>query len=348
MSVELAGFVDRHAHLLRTASGNPPAWRTLEDVRRLHERCAAAGITPVDEPEPTALTGLAARLLDALEQAARVGLVEVWEAGVRDWHYLDALLELREAGPLPARVRLLAAAGLAEHGMRARTGDPWCDVVGVKLYADGWLGTRTCALSRGFLDEDTNTGFAFETADSLVRRIEPHARAGWLIATHAIGDRAIESVLDAYERVWGDDCAAAAPRIEHAQLLRPDLVERMAGLGAVACIQPGFGADDHADALRAVGDGWPDAYRWTRLLDTGVPIVTGSDYPIDALAPLEGLRKLAANPFDPMDLDVALDLMTDGAAGTVRLSHDPRSRSVEDVTNVAVLGTTPAGSPGPP
>jgi predicted amidohydrolase YtcJ len=226
--------------------------------------------------------------------------------------------------------------------MPERLGDAWLDVAGVKFYADGWLGPRTCALSADFHDEPGNEGLLFEPPEHLARRIEPFANAGWTIATHAIGDRAIESVLDAYERVYGDDCATASPRIEHAQLLRPDLVARMAALGVVACIQPGFALDDAAQARAGLGDEWPLAYRWSALLDAGVRVVTGSDYPIDDLEPLRGLAKLMSNPFDSVSRTDALRLMTRSDAGTMTLSADPAEVGLDAITAIQVLATIPS------
>ena len=119
------------------------------------------------------------------------------------------------------------------------------------------------------------------------RAADPFAEAGWTIATHAIGDRAIEAVLDAYEKVYGSDCPAAAPRIEHAQVLRADLVRRMSELGVVVCIQPGFAVSGAADARSALGrDRVEEAYRWDALLDGGVRVVAGSDFPIEPMEPL--------------------------------------------------------------
>ena len=337
------GFVDYHAHLLREASGVVPLWQDLSAVRSYHLHCADRGISPMDEPDPAATDGLADRLLAGLTWAASTGLVEIWEAGIRDWALADALAGLRNSGPLPVRVRLLVAAGLADAGMRARLHDPWLDFAGVKFYADGWLGPRTCAVSQPFRDEPGNSGLLFETSDHLARRIEPFANAGWTIATHAIGDMAIESVLGAYERVFGTDCKAAGPRIEHAQLLREDLISRMAENGVVACIQPGFAADDAPHAGQALGGDWPAAYRWSSLLAAGVRVICGSDYPIDGLEPLKGLQKLLRNPFDQLGPGAAFSLMTDGDLGTVTLSQDPRDAAVGDIGKIEVIGTDVRG-----
>ncbi|MGA7989557.1 MAG: amidohydrolase family protein [Candidatus Dormiibacterota bacterium] len=337
------GFVDHHAHLLHEASLQGSGWGGTAAIRALHHACAERGDTPVDAIEQPECDDLPAALRAALHRAAAAGLVEIWEAGTRHPAYWTALRALRDEGPLPLRVRILVAAGLAERGMPERLGDAWLDVVGVKFYADGWLGPRTCALSAEFRDEPGNAGLLFEPPDHLARRIEPFAHAGWTIATHAIGDRAIESVLDAYERVYGDGCAAASPRIEHAQLLQPDLVARMAALGVVACIQPGFAIDDAEDARAGLGDAWPFAYRWSALLDAGVRVVTGSDYPIDDLEPLRGLAKLMSNPFDSLSRTDALRLMTRSDAGTMTLSVDPADVAVGSPSDIQVLATNPSG-----
>jgi hypothetical protein len=195
-------------------------------------------------------------------------------------------------------------------------------------------------VSHPFLDEPRNSGILFATRDRLAHRIEPFAQAGWQIATHAIGDRAIETVLDAYEIVFGTDSKTAAPRIEHAQLLRPDLVSRMAEAGVVACIQPGFAFDDSEHVKRSIGDSWPLAYRWSSLVAAGVPVICGSDYPIDGLQPLAGLQKLLRNPFDRLDIDQALALMTDENAGTVALDRDPRTVDRDNLADIRVIATS--------
>ncbi|HVF32546.1 MAG TPA: amidohydrolase family protein, partial [Acidimicrobiales bacterium] len=135
--------------------------------------------------------------------------------------------------------------------------------------------------------------------------------AGWGLATHAIGDRAVETCLDAYESVFGGAAGvrAAAPRIEHAQVLRPELVERMADLGVVACIQPCFAASDAESIALALAGRFPTSYRWDLLLEAGVRVVAGSDYPIETLDPAIGLERLTQGEFGLPEAD-ALRLMT--------------------------------------
>lgn len=326
------GFVDHHVHLIRVSAGGRPRYdlSTLESIAEFHRRVAEEGTTPMDVPaEPAGTENLADALRDGLLRAKALGLVQVTEAGMTDWAHWEALCSLRDEDRLPIRVRILVASGVADRSRMQRTNDPWLDIEGIKLYADGWLGPRTCALCRPFLDgddapvrESRNYGILFLDAETLARRAEPYAAAGWRIATHAIGDRAIEAVLDGYQLVFGDDCRAAAPRIEHAQVLRPDLIDRMSEMGVVACIQPSFAVSDRANAEAALGDQWPDAYRWDRLLDAGVQVITGSDFPIETLDPLVGLRRLVDEP-PHLSFETAFDLMTDNTAGTTVLTSDP-------------------------
>ena len=356
MAWEGPGFVDHHTHLLRVAAGDLGPCDVTEpgEVAAYHRRVAERWSTPMDEPTPPLVLDdrLRGGLERGLERAASLGLVEITEAGITDWAYLDALRHLRERGPLAVRVRLLVASGIAGDRAIVPTGDPWIDVVGVKFYADGWLGPRTCALSRDFADRPGERGLLFLDADALARRADRYAEAGLTIATHAIGDRAIETVLDAYERVYGSDCAAMAPRIEHAQVLRADLIRRMADLGVVVCIQPSFAVSDADTARAALHETLAEhAYRWDELVAAGVRVVAGADHPIEDLEPLRGLQRLVTGAqigrdeqvAAPLALDRALRMMADADAGTVVLSDDPAAVEVDTLHEIEIVDTRPGG-----
>jgi predicted amidohydrolase YtcJ len=330
-------FVDHHVHLLRVAAEGTIPHEPAPDpdfgsrVAAQHRRLAAAGTNPMDHLDPPAVARdeLATRLQRGLAWARDLGLVEITEAGMAGWEYFDALRQLREQGPLPVRVKLLVASAFARPDM-PRTGAADLDVIGVKFYADGWLGPRTCAVSHPFLDhshdqphdqldnQPDDQGILFQDADTLARRAEPFAATGLTVATHAIGDRAIEAVLDAYEQVYGSDCAAAAPRIEHAQLLRPDLIDRIAAMGVVVCIQPSFAVTDAEARHVALGDQWPKAYAWNNLLAAGARVIAGSDFPIETLSPRDNFERLTTGRAsgsadvvaDPVPAEAALAMMT--------------------------------------
>jgi predicted amidohydrolase YtcJ len=365
-AVAVPGFTDHHAHLLKEAAGiglvvAAPA------VRAFHEQVAGLRSTPMDVPDPVpagSVPELARRLRAGLRRAAAAGLVEVTEMGLRDWRYLDALATL--PGPLPARLRvylasgLAAEAGVAEIGARrARYNGPWVRLEGIKFYADGWLGPRTCAVCRDFADAGQD-GLLFLDGPALGRRITPLIEAGWRIATHAIGDRAVAAVLDGYELAWGGDLAAmaaAGPRIEHASLLSAELIARLAAAGVTACIQPSFAVTDAEQVPLALGSGRaPLAYPWAALAAAGVPVVAGSDYPVEVLEPLVGLARLvsgrsdragfgtagAAPPPSRLPAAAALAMMTGAAAGRTLLSADPCAVPPAEIDQITVAGTEPA------
>jgi predicted amidohydrolase YtcJ len=368
-ATEVPGFIDSHTHLLKEAAQAPFPWAGTT-VAGFHQATAQAGITPMDVPDapppgpPGALPG---RLLEGLRRAAAAGLTEITEMGMRDWRYLDALDALQQAGPLPVRVRIYLASGLAEEtspneadARRAATAGPgsWVSLDGVKFYADGWLGPRTCAMEHGFADRG-GTGILFLTAAELARRIAPLAARGWRIATHAIGDRGVATVLDAYDLAWDGDraaIAAAAPRIEHASLQSAELISRLAASGVVACLQPSFAVTDVPD----VGAGLDPAraataYPWAALAAAGAPLLAGSDYPIEVLDPLPGLARLvagrserdgfrttvAAPSHSRLTAAFAYTVMSDEASGRTLLSADPRTTAPGNIDQIQVLGTAP-------
>jgi predicted amidohydrolase YtcJ len=363
-AIPVPGFVDHHAHLLRDAAGVAfPAG--LAAVAAFQAKVADAGSTPMDVLDPPlARPGLAGTLRAALCRAAAAGLVEITEMGMRSWDYLDAIVAAQQAGPLPTRVRIYLASGLAAESGRAelaaRRADcgPRLRLEGVKFYADGWLGPRTCAMCRDFADTP-NSGLLFTDAARLARRIAPLAALGWRIATHAIGDRAAGVVLDAYDLAWDGDraaMAAAAPRIEHASVLSADLIARMAAAGVAACIQPSFPVTDAGVLGPALGPQRARrAYPWTALAAAGVPMLAGSDYPIEVLDPLVGLARLTAGrsrrpgfgtaggaPAQAvLPGPAAFALMSDPAAGQTLVTADPRTAAPDQIDLIEVAGTVP-------
>jgi len=364
--VAISGFVDHHTHLLTEAAGTPFPWQGTT-VRAFHERVRRDGTTPMDVPEiPTggSLKERARRLYQGLGRAAASGLVEVTEMGMRHWWYLDALASLRER-PLPARVRVYLASGLAERSvpaeLDARRADcgSWVRLDGVKFYADGWLMPRTCAMCRNFDDEDTD-GILFQDSSRLARRIEPFAAKAWRIATHAIGDRAVEAVLDAYDMTWDGDrqaIAAAMPRIEHGSVLPEKLASRIAAMGVAVCIQPSFPVTDAAQVPAALGAGrTAAAYPWAMLADSGARLLAVSDFPNEVIEPLVSLARLVNGRSDRtgfasagtaparsrLPVRLAVQLCTDPAAGQTFLSADPMRVPAADLDQIAACGTEPA------
>ena len=138
------------------------------------------------------------------------------------------------------------------------------------------------------------------------------------IATHAIGDRAVLAVLDAYDMIFDKDPVAVAAngaRIEHGQVLSPGIIDRLGDSGVTVCIQPSFAVSDEEAAKRALGDERARrSYDWAGLLRAGVSVICGSDFPIESYDPLVGLRDLATGP-GRSRLDLAGRVRTDDRRG---------------------------------
>jgi predicted amidohydrolase YtcJ len=168
-------------------------------------------------------------------------------------------------------------------------------VRGVKLYADGALGSRGAALLEDYSDEPGNRGLLLLAPAALEERVRRAADAGFQVCVHAIGDRGNRVVLDAYEKVLGErrgdgSLHALRPRVEHCQVLHPDDLERCARLGVIASMQPIHCTSDMGWAERRLGrERCRGAYAWRALASRGVRLAFGSDFPVESPDPRLGL-----------------------------------------------------------
>lgn len=302
----------------------------------------AAGTNPMDALDDAELAPDVDSLVSrALDGAAEMGLVQITEMGLGAIGLWHSLLRIREKNRLPLGVRAYMASGVASKAMPPRTGGDDLEVVGVKFYADGWLGLRTCATNEAFADRPDDHGILFQDALQLARRIEPFATAGWRIATHAIGDRAVDAAVEAYDMVYGADCESHAPRIEHCSLVSDATLQQIAEMGIVVCVQPSFPSSDRHHLEPALGARQRLAFRYNDMIDAGVKLILGSDAPVETIDPLRSLNDVTTTDVVTARLDVktAFSLMTDQDRGTTLLTGDPR---VDGPRNVTVEGTRPS------
>ncbi len=160
---------------------------------------------------------------------------------------------------------------------------------GVKLYADGALGSRGAWLLKPYSDAPGQVGAGFMTDDVLQNLMSRAAMDGWQVAVHAIGDRANRQVLDAIEAVSGTYKGDRRWRIEHAQIVDPADLPRFKTLGVIASMQPTHATSDRSMAEARLGaDRLIGAYAWATMLKNGVPLAFGSDYPVESPDPWAG------------------------------------------------------------
>ncbi len=242
-------------------------------------------------PEPTT-TQRRAALKAAVELYASRGWTGVGDLDA-DWRDIELLRGMAAQGELPIRVNSFIRHADADRILATGpTQDPTglLRVRGIKLYMDGALGSRGAALFEPYTDAPDTTGLlltAPAALDDLLRRAR---QAKVQVAIHAIGDRGNRMALDAMERAFADDpgqAGAARWRIEHAQVLAPTDIPRLARMGVIASMQPSHAIGDLYFAPARLGpERLSGAYAWRSLLDSGAVIAAGSDAPVEKGDPL--------------------------------------------------------------
>ncbi len=161
---------------------------------------------------------------------------------------------------------------------------------GVKLYADGALGSRGAWLKSPYADAPGNRGLQF-VEDTKLRNIMSRAALdGYQIAVHAIGDAANAQVLDAFSELQTTYKGDRRWRIEHAQILDPLDIPRFAPLGVIASMQPVHQTSDrHMAEVRLDPARLKGAYAWKSLLASGARLAFGSDAPVEVPDVFAGL-----------------------------------------------------------
>jgi predicted amidohydrolase YtcJ len=304
------------------------------------------------------------------------GLTSVTEPGIagritgNDQADLAAFLTARERGRLGVRVTVMpeisalhdipsgADGGDAGHlgldlGVRSGFGDDTLRIGGVKLFADGALTSRTAALREDYLDRPGERGIALTDPDSLHDQIGAAHRAGWQVATHAIGDAAIDRVLDAYEHAQ-DRWPRQGPRhrIEHCGLVDDAQIDRLRQLGVIPVPQGRF--------LTELGDAYVDVlgtaraetllYRQRSFLEAGIELPGSSDCPVVAGAPLKGIDALVNRVLpdgrvlgrrESLTPTQALRAFTLGSAFADHQEHRKGSLTVGKLADLVVLGDDP-------
>ncbi len=232
------------------------------------------------------------RVLAAAQNIAANGLVEMHDAGA-DAATFQAVKELIDEKRFPIRVYMMvsddapllkewfARGPLLDYGGRLT-------VRAVKMYADGALGSRGAALLVPYSDDPKNAGLIISTVEHMTSVARRAIAAGFQVNTHAIGDRGVRNVLDAYEH------AGVAPdkrfRIEHLKVVAPEDIARVARDGIIASMQPTHATSDMPWAEDRLGpERIKGAYAWRTVLQSGARLALGSDFPVEAVNPFFGI-----------------------------------------------------------
>jgi predicted amidohydrolase YtcJ len=252
----------------------------------------------VEEHIPEASDALLeARLDAALAATARAGLTGLHEAGIDEAGIQDRAVALYrrrvEEGRFPLRLYAMAIAGSLTVDEVCHGGPdigPRLVLRSVKFYIDGALGSRGAALLEEYEDDPGNRGILVIDTDSLAAAAADLMRCGLQVNSHAIGDRGVRTVLDAYEQaIAATGGGEGRHRVEHAQVVSDADIPRFSELGVIAAVQPTHATSDMPWAEERLGpDRIRGAYAWRRLVDAGARLALGSDFPVEQVSPLLG------------------------------------------------------------
>ena len=229
----------------------------------------------------------------AIVESHRWGLVGLHDAGASRTT-VDLVEEMAKAGQLPFRLYVMvgddsaAVAHYLARGPQSALYENHLWIRAIKLYADGALGSRGAALLEPYSDDANNRGLLL-SAPAHIQDVATRAlRAGFQVNTHAIGDWGNRVVLDAYQAALAANPTADHRfRVEHAQILDHDDIPRFADLGVIPSMQAVHQTSDMYWAGNRLGLGrMLGAYAWRSLLNTGVVVPNGSDFPVEAVNPL--------------------------------------------------------------
>ncbi len=310
----------------------------------------------------------AAALRRALAKAAAEGVTSVHDVtdwGNPDWSEWSLFQQFRRRNELTCRI--FARLPLIDWDLRRAdipaflTGDaadPWLRFGGLKGFTDGSLGGHTAYFFEPYDDAPDNCGLLLPDmfpAGAMEKRVNEADLAGIPLSIHAIGDRANSILLDIFEAV----ADANGPRdrrlrIEHAQHLRRQDIERMGRLGVIASVQPAHLIDDGGWAERCIGtERCQLTYAFRSLLAAGVRLAGGSDWPVAELSPLLAIHAAVNrttadgqfpggwNPQQKISVDQAIAAFTTGAAYAEFAETEKGSLTPGKFADLVVLSADP-------
>jgi hypothetical protein len=236
-----------------------------------------------------------------IEKACIMACKKAVEAGLTCVHWIlgsaeemRAIQKLYSEGKLPLRVYLGIPVDFLDEvvnlGLLTGFGNDILKIGFVKILVDGSLGGRTAALKKPYSDRPETSGMMLYTQKELNRLVLTAHKAGLQLAVHAIGDRAMEAVLKAFEKAL-----KAYPRknhrhrIEHCSVLNPKLIRQMKRLGLIASVQPHFIVSDFWVVDRVGKERACWVYPFKTLIKEGLIVASGSDCPVEPLNPILGV-----------------------------------------------------------
>lgn len=324
---------------------------------------------------PRSQNALCRAIDNATSTYARQGITSFTEAGVGGGWIGHSPIEVaayqtaRDKGKLHARAQLMAASdvlhNVAHHatdstsvgidlGITTGFGDDWIRIGPMKIFMDGSLLGLTAAMNEPYLSGDSNNvGYFQSPVEDLRSRIVDAAGAGWTIAAHAIGDRAVEVALGAFATAterYGRP-KRMPHRIEHGGVVSDAQVAQAAALGVCIVPQPGFINAFGEQMTKAIGTARSQhSYRVRSILESGMPVAGSSDRPVATGDPFQIMQAfvsrsygdgLVYGPHERVDPRTALACYTRGSAAVTGSARSKGQITPGYLADLAILDSNP-------
>jgi predicted amidohydrolase YtcJ len=236
-------------------------------------------------------------ITNAANRCAELGLTGVGDAGI-PISRIDDFKFLIDNNKMPIRINAMLTdtvvsdmCGFLQKYKIDSYGNDFLRVKSVKLYADGALGSRGAALLEPYSDDPENIGLIVTDNSHMLEVCKAALESDFQVCTHAIGDKAIRTMLDVYKEALQENPKADHRfRIEHSQIVSLSDVPRYADLGVIPAMQPTHAVSDMPWTEDRIGaERVKGAYAFRNFLDEGLTIPCGSDFPVETNNPLIGI-----------------------------------------------------------
>jgi len=231
-----------------------------------------------------------------MKEAREYGVTSLQNAG---WGDFRAYEKLQKEGELTCRIDLGApltgdASKLKEYSELVKEYPDegnWIRFGYLKAFADGSMGSSTALMFEPYTDNPATSGLAMWQYDDLEKMVVTADKMGFQIGIHAIGDKANNWVLNAFEKAEAvNGRRDSRHRIEHSQTLQLSDIPRFAELGVIPSMQPTHCISDKLFYEQRVGyERCRGTYAWRSLINAGSVLAFGTDYQVEPLNPMEGL-----------------------------------------------------------
>jgi predicted amidohydrolase YtcJ len=222
-------------------------------------------------------------ILSAQDLFFKNGITSVNDISIQYGRYLELYRKLGAEGKL--KLRITASPNGADEDLvedfemnksnqneRLKIGPP-------KYFMDGSFGSRTALLWEEYSDDPGNKGLQLIEKEELEAIINSNAAKGSPINIHAIGDRAVSLILDAFDKQKGTKKRGLRSRIEHIQIIKAEDIERFKQNSITASFQPAFLYEVDLTLSRLGQERLPRVYRIKSFIDQGINVVLNSDWP---------------------------------------------------------------------